>query len=44
MQSAAFPGADPGDIRGNSTEFAHFYRQFLARDRGKTHGERSAEL
>ena len=49
--SAAITGVDPGDILGNSAEFADFCRQFLARDggigpllhfRGKIHGERPA--
>ena len=30
--SAAIPGVDPRDIRGNSTGFADFCRQFLALD------------
>ena len=32
--AAAIPGVDPRDIRGNSTGFADFCRQFLARDGG----------
>ena len=32
--SAAIPGVDPRDIRGNNTGFANFCRQFLARDGG----------
>ena len=32
--SAAVPGVDPRDIRGNSTGFADFCLQFLARDGG----------
>ena len=32
--SAAIPGVDPRDIRGNSMGFADFCRQFLARDGG----------
>ena len=32
--SAAIPGVDPREIRGNSMGFADFCRQFLARDGG----------
>ena len=49
--SAAIPGVDPRDIRGNSTGCANFCPQFSARDggiepllhfRGKIHRERPA--
>ena len=51
--SAAIPGVDPWDIRGNSAGFVEFCSQCLARDgsigpllhfRGEIHGERPARF